>query len=245
MERQLKQRVVGAALLVAFGVIFIPIFLDNDAVQTAVPPAVDIPPAPDDIASTALPLDEPTIEALTAGIETLPAAPEASAAVPPAATTATAPGAVAEQAPESPTPSIAAASPLAEVPDNDSAVGTATMTAPADDEAADRAGRADRADRVGTESGRGKAAASSNDGTATLSGWAIQLGSFVSEDNARRLLDKLRAAGYTAYLERHREGTSTVFKVRVGPERQRADAERLRDRLEREFASKGILRPYR
>ena len=33
MDRQLKQRVVGAALLVAIGVVVIPIFLDNAVVE--------------------------------------------------------------------------------------------------------------------------------------------------------------------------------------------------------------------
>ena len=46
MDRQLKQRVVGAGLLVAFGVIFIPIFLDNGGVESPVPPSMNIPPAP-------------------------------------------------------------------------------------------------------------------------------------------------------------------------------------------------------
>ncbi len=39
MDRQLKQRVVGAGLLIALGVIFIPIFLDNGGVDSPVPPS--------------------------------------------------------------------------------------------------------------------------------------------------------------------------------------------------------------
>lgn len=213
MERQLKQRVVGAALLVAFGVIFIPIFLDNDALETAVPPTVDIPPPPEDAPAAALPLDEAAIDALATGIDAAPEAPPEGAG-----TRAPAESDVSgETVPESKSPSPA--------PE------TEAQPLPAPEPAPPEPAK--------------PAAAPPESVTAAMSGWAIQLGSFSSEVNARRLLDTLRAGGYTAYLERHREGTTTVFKVRVGPERERADAERLRDRLEREFATKGILRPYR
>ncbi len=232
MERQLKQRVVGAALLVAFGVIFIPIFLDNDAVQTAVPPAVEIPPPPDDTA-TALPLDEPTIERLRAGIETPAVASGAPTAEPPS-----------EPVPDLPTESPAPANPANGMETREAAIqGAVTTPAEATGKPPASAANTKPAEaRAPIETTADGGAATTS---ATMSGWAIQLGSFASEANARRLLDKLRAAGYTAYLERHREAENTVFKVRVGPERQRADAEQLRERLEREFASKGILRPYR
>ncbi len=217
MERQLKQRVVGAALLVAFGVIFIPLFLDNDALDAVVPPAVDIPPPPDTPPDGAEPLDAATIDTLGRSIDAplaAPAAPAGSGASAAAQVPELVEEVIAATAPEEspPAPPAPPAPPLAPV------VKPPPSTPPAPAEAG-------------------------ND--PTVSGWAIQLGSFASEDNARRLLERLRGAGYTAYLEKHREGSSTVFKVRVGPERQRAAAEQLRDRLEREFATKGMLRPYR
>ena len=62
MDRQLKQRVVGAGLLVAFGVIFIPIFLDNGGVESPVPPSMNIPPAPtEDVSQRAPALGEGAI----------------------------------------------------------------------------------------------------------------------------------------------------------------------------------------
>ena len=62
MDRQLKQRVVGAGLLVAFGVIFIPIFLDNGGVESPVPASMNIPPAPtEDVSQRAPALGEEAI----------------------------------------------------------------------------------------------------------------------------------------------------------------------------------------
>ena len=67
MDRQLKQRVVGAAVLVAVGVIFIPIILQNDNLETRVPKVADIPEQPDDgFISRVVPLEEEDIESLQA-----------------------------------------------------------------------------------------------------------------------------------------------------------------------------------
>lgn len=59
MERQVKQRVVGAAVLVVLAVIFIPLFLDSGGVDTAVPEIETVPPLPqDDFDSRIVPLGE-------------------------------------------------------------------------------------------------------------------------------------------------------------------------------------------
>ncbi|MGR8921553.1 MAG: SPOR domain-containing protein, partial [Gammaproteobacteria bacterium] len=80
---------------------------------------------------------------------------------------------------------------------------------------------------------------------ADVDAWTVQLGSFSDDANARRLIDKLRKAGHPAYLERRVDGEKTVFKVRVGPQIRREEAEQVRDRLEQEFALKGMLVRYR
>ena len=60
---------------------------------------------------------------------------------------------------------------------------------------------------------------------------------------AKKLVDKLRAAGYKAYSEPRMEQGATVFKVRVGPTPGRAEAERVRQRIEAEFDARGMLVP--
>ncbi|MDD5431842.1 MAG: SPOR domain-containing protein [Candidatus Omnitrophica bacterium] len=65
--------------------------------------------------------------------------------------------------------------------------------------------------------------------------YTIQVGSFSSELNAKNLIAKLSAKGYSAYIE---EGLSSrgkkYYKVRVGKLTSHNDAKELRDKLEQE-----------
>jgi len=72
-------------------------------------------------------------------------------------------------------------------------------------------------------------------------GWAVQVGSFASQDNANRLAEKLRSAGLSAYIEQRPEQSGTVFKVRVGPQPGRAEAEQMRATLAQRFGLDGML----
>ncbi len=64
MEEKLKQRLIGATVLVGLGVIFIPMLLDNSEVTE---PKIEIPPKPDGgFASRVIPLVERPIEVLEA-----------------------------------------------------------------------------------------------------------------------------------------------------------------------------------
>ncbi len=63
------------------------------------------------------------------------------------------------------------------------------------------------------------------------SGWAVQVGSFSSESNARRLTETLGRSGYKAFVARHVVDGVVRFRVRVGPEPQRERAVALAERL--------------
>jgi len=66
------------------------------------------------------------------------------------------------------------------------------------------------------------------------SGWVVQLGSFASKPNAEGLASKVKAAGYQSYLEPLDRGGQTLYRVRVGPpDDQRSKAEKLAGRLAR------------
>ena len=219
MDRQLKQRVVGAAMLVALGVIFIPLFLDDGALDTHVPDVGAIRPEPQgDFSSRVVPLDEAEIEAFDRRAQSQleadarsgrdPSKPVIPAAVPELPRAITGSG----QTPPSGADRRAA--------DPDTAVATTTPDPDAPFETA-------HAPRAGVKA------------------WAVQLGSFANDANAKRLIEKLRASGYAAYLERSLETDATVFKVRVGPHIQRAEAEETRQQLEQKFALKGLLLRYR
>ena len=66
---------------------------------------------------------------------------------------------------------------------------------------------------------------------AARSGWAVQLGSFASRDNARRLAGEVSAKGYETYLLPLQRDGRTLYRVRVGPRPSREAAEKLAGEL--------------
>jgi DedD protein len=55
--------------------------------------------------------------------------------------------------------------------------------------------------------------------------WAVQVGSFGDEDNARRLADRVTAFGHAPKISTYRAGGRVMYRVRVGPQATRAAAE--------------------
>ncbi|KFL36785.1 SPOR domain-containing protein [Arenimonas donghaensis] len=64
--------------------------------------------------------------------------------------------------------------------------------------------------------------------TAASVGFAVQLGAFSTEADANALRDRARSAGFVAFHQRVATDSGAVWRVRVGPEADRAAAERLR-----------------
>lgn len=198
MDQQLKQRLVGAAVLVALGVIFIPMLLDDSVRESAGIRGTNIPPKPEgEFSSSIIPLDaEPP--------EPAPAPGQQPAGA----------GGTKDSAP------VTAAEPE---PESEPETETETAKPP------DRTHAAlpeDTGTRVG------------------LTAWVIQLGSFSSRENAAALEERLRSGGYSAFVEKVGGEDKPVYRVRVGPELMRSDAEALRDKLELEVKLKGIVVRY-
>ena len=198
MEQGLKERLVGAAVLVAIAVWLIPWVLDG-------------PEAPLETARGSLQLpaaEEPMpmrTQTLRLGDDAEPAVelrpPSASVtheqAEPPVAVESPepAPAPVVEEA-----PLVAAAEPAERPP----AAAPPASAAPAP---------------VKTPPKPAPAAAA-------LSGdWIVQLGSFSDEANARRLAQRSGTFGYKADVSSYRSGSRTLYRVRVGPARTRAEAD--------------------
>lgn len=57
------------------------------------------------------------------------------------------------------------------------------------------------------------------------SGWVVQMGSFGDESNASRLSERISAFGYSAAVTPYRSGGRTLHRVRVGPWESREEAE--------------------
>lgn len=71
-----------------------------------------------------------------------------------------------------------------------------------------------------------EAEAAEKAGSASTTGmWAVQLGSFSSQENAERLAAELRQSGFAAFLSKHQASGTALHRVRVGPQKDRASAE--------------------
>ncbi len=62
-------------------------------------------------------------------------------------------------------------------------------------------------------------------------GYAVQLAALGSSAEANALRDKLRAGGFDGFVDTVNVGGRTLWRVRAGPQTQRADAERVRDQI--------------
>ncbi len=78
----------------------------------------------------------------------------------------------------------------------------------------------------------------------TAKAWVVQAGSFSRLENARKLRDKLRAQGYTAFVDKASMTAQSLYRVRVGPEVKRAEAEKTRARLQKKLQIRGVIRPH-
>jgi len=77
-----------------------------------------------------------------------------------------------------------------------------------------------------------------------LGNWVVQMGSFSSEENALRLRDKLRKAGFVTQVEKVRVDAKSLYRVRVGPYLERAEADRDQAKLDKQLNLKGRVLSY-
>lgn len=75
-------------------------------------------------------------------------------------------------------------------------------------------------------------------------GFAVQLGAFSKPEEANALRDKVRAAGFSAFVEQVRTDKGTLSRVRVGPVASRADADQLKAQVAAKFGISGMVRPH-
>lgn len=218
---RLRQRLVGAAVLIALAVLLLPIWLDGSGLRAPrvepVPPppkvtqpkTVDVPkPAPPQMAQLQHPprtlMPPPSDAQGVSGSQGASSAQKNTDTSAPAA--------------KMPVDSSPAPQPKAKQPPAVNQHGATPATASAASK--DSAASAPKA----TDASSGK--------------WVVQLGSFSDELNARGLQKSVSEAGFKVYVEPLFAKKGTVWRVRVGPFATRADAskatERLRERLGRD-----------
>lgn len=230
----MKQRLVGAIVLVALAVIFLPMLLDGSGQSGPRDVAIDIPDQPQAPANR---LTQP--EAAATGNDDTAASADASPATGAGSQPGTMPGGVvagddaaASDAPAEPSPADNETS--ARATDGGSAE-AGSGDGPATDEASSETARAE------TDAAADSASASepAPEGEASTAGagdsgptsWVVQVGSFGRETNALVLRDRLRELDFDAFVERADTADGTVWRVRVGPVASEDAAERLSERV--------------
>jgi DedD protein len=209
MDRALKERIIGAVVLVAVVVLVVPVFLDGPPQDAeTVSERIKLPGQESDGTRTVV-LDRDRKKPV----------PERDGA----GTATSAPADVAGQAPVvEPT--------REEPPQNPPQRGAETETEPEPQPVA-----ATPAEEAEAPSAPAEAqsepepvavAARSSTGM-----WAVQLGSFSNADNAERLAAELRQAGFAAFLSTLPTANGELHRVRVGPQRDREAAETMLARL--------------
>lgn len=79
---------------------------------------------------------------------------------------------------------------------------------------------------------------------ATNVGFAVQLGAFSHAADANAMRDKLRASGFSAFVEQVKTDKGTLSRVRVGPVASRADADQLKAQVAAKVGISGMVRPH-
>ena len=208
LDKAYKQRMVGALVLVALAVIFLPMLFSRQDEQRQV--TVEAPAAPQAPAMPQVqvePVVVPEPQALPQ--EPVPSDDEIAqqeSAVP-TAPVAPAPAPAAKPAAPAPVPALAAK----------------PATAPAQP--------------ITAAPGKPDTTQSRVDANGLSVSWSVQLASLSSRESAEKLQKTLRSQGYNAYI-RTADGKNRVF---VGPLIERAEADRLRDLLNRQQNLKGFV----
>ncbi len=267
-----RQRLVGALVLLALAVIFVPLVFDLRGGAREEQVLQPIPPKPEDFRVEILPLPapgepgapamppppppmsqrafspppkeaEPEAPQTPAAPAQVAAAEESAAKSPPAASestageSATGGSRIGEQAED-------AANAQSRKPRAPSIARTTEAPAPpagAQDAGAQRPSGADR--QAMRQPARQEADTLPAGGDPSKRGWAVQLGRFTSPRNAVALRDRLQAQGFRVFVDQRGKGAQASYRVLAGPERRKAQAQRLRDRL-RQVGVQGLVVPY-
>lgn len=226
MDSALKQRLIGAAVLVALAMIFLPMLLKGP--DTAEPDAarvpLEMPSAPDqEFETRELPLVAPspvTAEGGVLGMETRPASDDPNAVATVDQTGQPAARADFDPAAEpAPTPDIGTGT----VPAVDAATGLAQAPA---------AAPAPAATAPATPAPAATPTPAPLPASAAAGRYVVNVGSFSNLDNARSLADRLRAAGLPLTSESVDVSGKPAMRLRVGPYGDRTAAEAARLRVE-------------
>ncbi len=78
-------------------------------------------------------------------------------------------------------------------------------------------------------------------GSRRAGGFAVQVAAMGNQGDANALRDRLRASGFDGFVDSVNVNGKQLWRVRVGPQTQRADAERLRDQVKAKLGIAGNI----
>jgi DedD protein len=271
MDRRVKERLIGATILVVLIVLIVPELLSGPKARmtpvqppSAAGPAEAVRNVTVDLATSKATPAENTAAENTSADNTA-----ASAASPPAeGTTAIGAAVSGEAAPGNAAPGNAASgdAPAAgEALTAESAPGETAAGAPAVAKHANRtpapptiatlkaqqpahSAPAELESEPSTPKSAPSASKPGNGGATAPAGasnhhWAVQLGSFASRANAERLVRRLKPRDASLYVSSSGKGASLRYRVRIGPLADRDAAERMVAKLKKEGQSASLVSP--
>lgn len=238
LDEGLKKRLIGATVLVSLVVIFVPMLLENSAERGPGIESSNIPPRPDrPFTQDVLPKEGQSLSAPPTIVRLQPLKKEVPAPVRPRYQMEPVPvekpsasSRVKQQSRPAPKPVARAKSVAKPKP--------ASKPKPAP-----RAKKAPAA----TPPAKAKERVASKPRRTSISSWVIQVGSFSSRGNADKLVKQLRAKSFSAFVAQASVKGKLLYRVRVGPEADRGQAEKSLARLNQEMNSLGVsgsIRPY-
>jgi len=74
--------------------------------------------------------------------------------------------------------------------------------------------------------------------------WIVQVASVNTPEAGAELEKKLKGAGFSAFVEKAQVNGKTFYRVRVGPETDRAHADRTAERLRERFKFNTLVKTY-
>lgn len=224
----LKQRIIGALVLISLAVIFVPMLFDEPRQERTTQP-VDIPEEPS-FPEVSQPGDVSGADATASGDQSSDFELEERSANEGGADDETSTTMGAENDPEP--------------AGDDPAPETAEVDVNADKTSAKKdAGSSDSGDseEAVAEEGDSKPASSSEFSEVLEGAWLVQIGSFGNRDNATGMRDRIREAGYDAHLQQIDRGGTTLTRVFSGPFASEAMAKDAKKSLDDAFSVNSLV----
>ncbi len=246
VERQLKERLIGAAVLVAIAVLLVPEMFSGPRSRSPLPVELDSRAGTSEAATE-------QIKTMQIDLQRAPVGASDSAARSSEAASSTEPVTVEPPAP-APRSDIAqaAADPVpvpAETQRSDgsraasSAVSQAVSAPPVPTQSAAKSSTSSRAASSAAASSAPSKPAAAPAGNWPSGNWAVQIGSFGTEARAREIAANLKSQGYSVSVSPLKAGGKTLFRVRVAGGGTQDSAQAVLKKLSATYGGAAVVPP--